>query len=518
VPKKGRPVTQCQHCRVERKKRSAHVSCDCGKSHHTKEKCVHLRNADVGHGDLQGGSELGPVPEDHELEDTACCCSHGGACTCATYKKEHGHDFDHQPRHKPRLTTTRSDGHINTFVNGHHKPIHRNNNAAHESLPYKLPRAHTDHTHQNLSRRSVDSAVFDRLNGSASLPNQPSFNFATPPGMTPPSDHTASMENLAMDGFPLSNNQNLSNPSVDDFDFSQLDVPQIDGFGMSVPVNGNTTPNAMPYSGPVSASVSDANLDFSHVDWSTVRSYDNAQPALTYASSNTHSDFGEHSPPEEIGSLFGNHNFMRSMQDMPTHVTRPAQSAAGSSMDISQDQPANQGNRWSLPPSFWTASPDLNTSSSSNTSAENLAGRGVAWGQPPTSVPAIPATRPAPIPRSSMTNSSSRPRPQAVYQKSNTISGDPGWENLLKQHQAGNLWDMDDFEQLNQPTESFANMATKTVTSTPMEGQLDTTPDIGVLQRTDSDPQQFFMDPVSISAFGFNGDFTNPGYFSAWPQ
>ncbi|KAI7656840.1 hypothetical protein KC319_g9647, partial [Hortaea werneckii] len=27
VPKKGRPVTQCQHCRQERKKRSAHVSC-----------------------------------------------------------------------------------------------------------------------------------------------------------------------------------------------------------------------------------------------------------------------------------------------------------------------------------------------------------------------------------------------------------------------------------------------------------------------------------------------------------
>lgn len=48
VPKKGRPVSQCQHCRLERKKRSAHVSCDCGsadKPHHDKGKCIHLREA-----------------------------------------------------------------------------------------------------------------------------------------------------------------------------------------------------------------------------------------------------------------------------------------------------------------------------------------------------------------------------------------------------------------------------------------------------------------------------------------
>lgn len=31
VPKKGRPVSQCQHCRTMRKTRSAHIKCGCGR-------------------------------------------------------------------------------------------------------------------------------------------------------------------------------------------------------------------------------------------------------------------------------------------------------------------------------------------------------------------------------------------------------------------------------------------------------------------------------------------------------
>lgn len=30
IAKKGRPVSQCSHCRHMRKSRSAHVKCDCG--------------------------------------------------------------------------------------------------------------------------------------------------------------------------------------------------------------------------------------------------------------------------------------------------------------------------------------------------------------------------------------------------------------------------------------------------------------------------------------------------------
>lgn len=476
-----------------------------------------MRNTEAGHGELQAGNGLGPVPEDQELEDTAsCCCHHGGTCTCATLKKEDTYDSDqHHPRPKPRLTTTQSDGHITVFANGHHKPVHRNNNSAHDNLPYKLPRSHTDHAHHAPSRRSVDSAVSDRFRGSASLPDQSGFNFATPPEMTPQLSQNTSTENITVEGFPFSSGQDVTNPSMDFFDFSQLGSTQVtgyNGYGMSMPPSDNTTACAMPYSGPASASASDADLDWSNIDWSTIGTFNDVQPALTYASSNTHSEFGEHTPPEEMGSVFGSHNFMRSMHDMPTQINQPSHPAIGAGIDVSNNQSVNQPNRWSLPPSFWT---DANVGSSSNTSAESLASNSMTWGRPPTSTPANLSARSSAVPRSNRVES--RPRPQAVYQKSTTLPGDPGWEQLLQQHQAGNLWAMEGVDHSIQQTESFANMATKTAVTTPMDSSLESTPDIGMLQRTDSD-QQFFMDPESTNMFGFNNDVPNPAFYSAWPQ
>ncbi|KAI0395256.1 hypothetical protein F5Y17DRAFT_465835 [Xylariaceae sp. FL0594] len=61
IQKKGRPVSQCQHCRAARKSRSAHVKCDCGEKSH---KCVHLQPPKEGHTET-------------------CCCNHGAICTCA---------------------------------------------------------------------------------------------------------------------------------------------------------------------------------------------------------------------------------------------------------------------------------------------------------------------------------------------------------------------------------------------------------------------------------------------------
>lgn len=46
INKKGRPVSQCQHCRAMRKSRSAHVKCECGEKTH---KCIHLRPVVEGH-------------------------------------------------------------------------------------------------------------------------------------------------------------------------------------------------------------------------------------------------------------------------------------------------------------------------------------------------------------------------------------------------------------------------------------------------------------------------------------
>ncbi|KAB5583317.1 hypothetical protein GE09DRAFT_296693 [Coniochaeta sp. 2T2.1] len=66
IKKKGRPVSQCQHCRSLRKSRSAHTRCDCGEK---MFKCAHLKTTHEGHTD-------------------SCCCNHGGRCTCC-HKKEY---------------------------------------------------------------------------------------------------------------------------------------------------------------------------------------------------------------------------------------------------------------------------------------------------------------------------------------------------------------------------------------------------------------------------------------------
>ncbi len=46
INKKGRPVSQCTHCRGLRKSRAAHVKCDCGEKSHTKGECIFAERTD----------------------------------------------------------------------------------------------------------------------------------------------------------------------------------------------------------------------------------------------------------------------------------------------------------------------------------------------------------------------------------------------------------------------------------------------------------------------------------------
>jgi hypothetical protein len=148
INKKGRPVSQCQHCRTLRKSRSAHVRCDCGgEKVHTKGACA-------------------------EVESQDCCCSHGARCTCAL-KKEHldpvpESDSDEtsssstpiNDKRRPRALTAQSETGLTIFTNGHHKPVHKHNNMAHQcGLPYVVPRTHSIHgpSPAGLANRSVDN-------------------------------------------------------------------------------------------------------------------------------------------------------------------------------------------------------------------------------------------------------------------------------------------------------------------------------------------------------------------------
>ncbi|KAJ5550103.1 Copper fist DNA-binding [Penicillium sp. DV-2018c] len=117
INKKGRPVTQCAHCRGLRKSRTTHTQCECGDK---KKK----DDSHSGHG--------------------RCGCSHGQRCTF-------------EPVRKPPLTSTKSESTLTVFRDGHHKPAHKHNDMAHKcGLPYTIPRSHTVHHASDLPRRSMD--------------------------------------------------------------------------------------------------------------------------------------------------------------------------------------------------------------------------------------------------------------------------------------------------------------------------------------------------------------------------
>lgn len=158
---KGRPVKQCEHCRGARKSKSHHAKCDCGdKKDKAKDK-----------GDLK-------------VDENSCCCHHGAKCICGLTKDSLDLKVDtsslklsqHGAKAKPRLTTTHSESTLTVFANGHHKPCHRLNNAAHVSgAPYKIPRPHTLHGPSALGNYTHDSLrnIYGRIEG---LPAQRSMD------------------------------------------------------------------------------------------------------------------------------------------------------------------------------------------------------------------------------------------------------------------------------------------------------------------------------------------------------
>ncbi|KAL8965085.1 MAG: hypothetical protein Q9197_006680 [Variospora fuerteventurae] len=176
INKKGRPVSQCPHCRGLRKARASHVKCECGEKPHSKEECSDL-GPQTDHGETAAvTASLDNVTGDEKR----CCCTHGGRCTCAL-KKEYMESVPETgpPKssstsllaRKPRLATTNSESSLAHFTNGHHKPIHKHNDA-HNKLgaPYKIPIPHSIKGNKDIASKSSDSLP---LGGKKSLDYAP---------------------------------------------------------------------------------------------------------------------------------------------------------------------------------------------------------------------------------------------------------------------------------------------------------------------------------------------------------
>ena len=149
-------------------------------------------HAEGGDSKRELGDDVFESLSDHGAVDThICCCSHGARCQCAL-KKEH---LDPVPEadaaetsvtppiaevRKPRLTTAQSESSLMVFANGHHKPAHKHNDAAHKcGLPYKIPRPHSIHSPTEVSaQRSVDSLPLIRTKGEVPTPSPDSTSSA----------------------------------------------------------------------------------------------------------------------------------------------------------------------------------------------------------------------------------------------------------------------------------------------------------------------------------------------------
>lgn len=327
------------------------MKCDCGeldKPHHPREKCIHLREAEERakaglHDDHP--AERDPAHLASVAEEQGCCCLHGGKCSCAVLKKENGDAAaPHGPAVKPRLEKTTSEGAITVFSNGHHKPVHRKNHAAHENgMPYKLPmaRLHTDHGVGSAARRSVDSLALD-----SHMPQQPSsFNPQTSaPFNTGRRKSKSEQPSPKLQATPRSE---LTDPKLKPIDSSTLAQTQTNQSTQSSTSDTFNFPAFDPMSGvmdnsydPWSAYPSADSLSLPNNNpfgvWPTQNDVANiGQPALTAASSGTQSEIDEVPSMDDVYGLA-----MPSIQEDVSDATRGTENSP-------------QTNRRSLPPGFF---------------------------------------------------------------------------------------------------------------------------------------------------------------------
>ncbi|PNY28078.1 Copper resistance protein CRF1 [Tolypocladium capitatum] len=255
INKKGRPVSQCQHCRTMRKSRSAHVKCDCGEK---TSKCAHLQRPVEGHKET-------------------CCCNHGGHCTCSLKKEpsldtvpESDSDRESQgissaprPRalaRRRRANTVHSDGVMAFDQNGHHKPTAKHNRAAQKCGPYQLSRVNSATSASSLGASS-ESMAYQAGGESQSLGGRSRAAASRVPRRV--KSETASPL-MSGSGFPQLNG------TLPPLDLSRIEYPSYVGSGtfeMFGP--GMTSEQEAPM---YSAGLSAVSVDWSHYDLGEAKS------------------------------------------------------------------------------------------------------------------------------------------------------------------------------------------------------------------------------------------------------
>ncbi|EGD83744.2 hypothetical protein H112_07425 [Trichophyton rubrum D6] len=136
INKKGRPVSQCPHCRGLRKARTSHAKCECGEKPHSKAECP--LNGTAADGQKTAGGRK------------HCCCGHGGRCTCASKRDS---NLETVPETGP-VAARRST--VSGVKRPHITTSKKQKDASKRAHPYPLPRSRTIHGTADLAHLSMD--------------------------------------------------------------------------------------------------------------------------------------------------------------------------------------------------------------------------------------------------------------------------------------------------------------------------------------------------------------------------
>ncbi|KAK2740175.1 hypothetical protein FQN55_009016 [Onygenales sp. PD_40] len=253
INKKGRPVSQCPHCRGLRKARTTHTKCECGEKPHTKVDCP------AEPGDTQAGKKK------------PCCCSHGSRCTCAAKRDSNlatvpeagtpprSRAATHLGHRRPHLSTAKSEDPLPGFPSRHHR--NRPHEAANRCLPYSIPRSNTVHISSGLARHSADHLPLPEpgleMQG---MPGLDSITSAPLPVRRVRSEH-GSPANLPSLGIEDVNSQ-----------IPPLDISSATYNGTTTPAGlfDYTEPNLEQFCSPETETFPETpSFNVSHVDWST---------------------------------------------------------------------------------------------------------------------------------------------------------------------------------------------------------------------------------------------------------
>ena len=170
------------------------MKCDCGEKPHSKDGGV---DRDKGESGSDFGDSSVEVSSDPGASSTHLCrCNHGSRCVCALKKEP----LDPVPEmdfirsapptlfglRKPRLMTASSEPALTVFTKGHHKSVHKHNDAAHScGIPYHRPIPHSvpgnfDHFDRikDMAQRSTDSLPLPTTVEQAPLQLQESISSA----------------------------------------------------------------------------------------------------------------------------------------------------------------------------------------------------------------------------------------------------------------------------------------------------------------------------------------------------